>query len=70
MASTAPRAPLVALALAPHTRQRLLAAGYATAADLEHLSPEALAAGARAARGALGLPWWRPRTAQRARPTA
>lgn len=46
MAATAPRAPLVALPLAPRARQQLLSAGYATAADLEHLTPENLAAGA------------------------
>jgi hypothetical protein len=44
--STAPRAPLVALELAPRVRQRLLAAGYTSVADLEHLTPEGLEAGA------------------------
>ncbi|KAI8468651.1 MAG: RAD51C protein [Monoraphidium minutum] len=40
----APRAPLAALPLAPHTRQALLAAGLSTVADLEPFgSPDALA---------------------------
>jgi len=43
--AAAPRLPVVALPLAPRARQQLLAAGYSTVADLEHLSPDNLAAG-------------------------
>ncbi len=52
---------MVSLPLAPQTRQQLLAAGFTTLADLEHVSPENLAAG-EWDRGALGLRqlcgWW------------
>ena len=54
MAATAPRAPLVAAPLAPRARAQLLAAGYATAGDLEGLTPETLAAGALARRAGAG----------------
>ncbi|GBF87643.1 DNA repair RAD51-like protein [Raphidocelis subcapitata] len=75
---SAPRTPLVALALAPRVRQQLLTAGYATAGDLVHLSPEALAAAAaglstadaaEALSFALGAPQpgWRLSGAQSAR---
>jgi hypothetical protein len=44
-AGAPPRLPIAALPLAPSVRQALLTAGYGTAADLEHLTPQALAAG-------------------------
>ena len=76
-AASAPRAPLAALPLAPHVRQALLSAGYATAGDLEHLDADALAAtagltppaAAEALAAALGAraPGWRLSGAESAR---
>jgi hypothetical protein len=51
MMETAPRVPTVALPLAPSARQRLLAAGFADAGDLERAGRDGVADGAPAGSG-------------------